>query len=464
VGGDQLHIGGDRAAAFRELVSDLNPRKVLLVGIDVAKASWFVLGCDLHGSVVIDGTKVPADRAGLGQLSGLLDQARVQVDAQLVVVGVEAAGHYHQTLAAHLADRGDLLLRLVNPAAVAAVRKTQLNRRRKTDWLDAAAICDLLVRGEGSLFLLGDDAATALRPLWNGRKDLVDARTRLRLQVLALVDCLWPGLTAHDTALGIRPVLRNLFTTKAGRILLDLLALGWSPQRLATHDTAKLKGLFARHGCQLKVTVAARILRRAGESLPPHPAATAGKPALLAALLATLETLDRQVTELEATMAALLPHTEGAKLTQIDGISTVVASGFVAFVGSARRWGDWSKVWRGAGLDPARCQSGPTDLNFSISREGSAWGRRAVLDLASAACRKPGRWRDAYQRRVNIDRKPPLVALTATGNSVGRTCFALMLTGADYHADHEATRRRRQHRCTSSPTQLVGAKVGGQAD
>jgi transposase len=142
----------------------------------------------------------------------------------------------------------------------------------------------------------------------------------------------------------------------------------------------------------------------------------------------------------------------------------VVASGFVAFVGSARRWADWSKVWRGAGLDPARSQSGPTDVNFSISREGSAWGRRAVLDLASAACRKPGRWRDVYQRRVKIDRKPPLVALTATGNSVGRTCFALMRTGADYDPDHEATRRRHRHPHTSPPTQLADAKVGGQAD
>jgi transposase len=436
---------------------------VLLIGIDVAKTSWFVLGCDLHGGVVIDGTKVTADRAGLGRLSGLLDQARARVGAQLVVVGVEAAGHYHQTLAAHLADHEDLLLRLINPAAVAAVRKTQLNRRRKTDWLDAAAICDLLVRGEGSPFLLGDDAASALRPLWNGRKDLVDARARLRLQVLALVDCLWPGLTGHDTALGVRPVLRNLFTTKAGRILLELLAQGWPPARIAAHDVAGLKALFTQHDCQLKVTVAARILKRAGESLPPHPAATAGKPALLAALLATLETLDRQVSELEATMAALLPQTEGAKLTQIDGIGTVVASGFVAFVGSARRWGDWSKVWRGAGLNPARCQSGPTDVNFSISREGSAWGRRAVLDLASAACRKLGRWHDASQRRVHVDRKPPLVALTATGNSVGRTCFALMLSGADYDPDHEATRWRRRHCRSRVPIQRDGRKAGGQA-
>lgn len=51
MGGDQLHIGGERAAAFRELVDDLDPRRVLLVGIDVAKASWFVLGCDLYGNV-----------------------------------------------------------------------------------------------------------------------------------------------------------------------------------------------------------------------------------------------------------------------------------------------------------------------------------------------------------------------------------------------------------------------------
>ena len=102
-------------------------------------------------------------------------------------------------------------------------------------------------------------------------------------------------------------------------------------------------------------------------------------------------------------------------------------------------------------------------MNFSISREGSAWGRRAVLDLASAACRKPGRWRDAYQRRVNIDRKPPLVALTATGNSVGRTCFALMLSGADYDPDHETRRRQCRHRRSRVPVQRDGRKAGGQA-
>jgi hypothetical protein len=97
------------------------------------------------------------------------------------VVGIEAAGHHHQTLTAHLLDRDELVVRLLNPAQVAAVRNQQGNRRRKTDWLDAAAICELLARGEGALVHLDGSAAAALRPLWSGRKDLVDTRSRLRV-------------------------------------------------------------------------------------------------------------------------------------------------------------------------------------------------------------------------------------------------------------------------------------------
>ena len=144
----------------------------------------------------------------------------------MVVVGIEAAGHHHQTLTGHLLDRRDLVVRLLNPARVAAVPKQQGNRRRKTDWLDAAATCELLARGEGSPVQLDDSAASALRPLWSGRKDLVDTRGRLRQQAGALVDCLWPGWTAKDTTAGVTPVLCDLFATKAGRVLLGLLAEG----------------------------------------------------------------------------------------------------------------------------------------------------------------------------------------------------------------------------------------------
>jgi Transposase len=223
-----VHIGGQRAGAFLELVRGIDPGRVLLVGVDVAKATWYVVAANLLGEVVVDGVRLPADRAGLAECERLIAAARSRLGAEVVVVGVEAAGHHHQTLVGHLSDRGELVVRLLNPAQVAAVRKQQGNRRRKTDWLDAAAVCELLARGEGSPVHADGSPAGALRPLWSGRKDLVDARGRLRQQAGALVDCLWPGFSATDKQAGVTPVLSSPFDTKAGRVVVGLLAEGWT--------------------------------------------------------------------------------------------------------------------------------------------------------------------------------------------------------------------------------------------
>lgn len=448
------HIGGQRAGVFLELVGGVDPRRVLLVGVDVAKATWFVVASTLVGEVVVDGVRLVADRAGLVGLERLIATTRAGLGAKVVVVGVEAAGHYHQTLVGHLGDRDGLVVRLLNPGQVAAVRKQQGNRRRKTAWLDAAAICELLARGEGSPVYLEDSPAGALRPLWSGRKDLVDARVRLRQQAGALVDCLWPGFSARDKGAGVTPVLSDLFGTKAGRVVAGLLAGGWTPARVAATPVAELRAIFATQGCRLSWSLAGRLTTRAGAALPAHPAAIVGKAATLSGLLGALATLDLQIAHLEAEMAPLLAATQGAKLTQIRGVATVAAAGLVAFVGHTGRWVEWSKVWRAAGLDPARSQSGARDVRYGISREGAAWGRRAILDLAASVCRQPGRFGDGYRARVK-DRKHPKVALAAVGNQVGRTCFALMITGEDYDPAYEA--KRAERRPPSQP------KVGGRA-
>jgi transposase len=449
-----VHIGGQRAEAFLELVRGIDPGRVLLVGVDVAKATWYVVAANLLGEVVVDGVRLPADRAGLAECERLIAATRSMLGAEVVVVGVEAAGHHHQTLVGHLSDRGELVVRLLNPAQVAAVRKQQGNRRRKTDWLDAAAVCELLARGEGSPVHADGSPAGALRPLWSGRKDLVDARGRLRQQAGALVDCLWPGFSATDKQAGVTPVLSSPFDTKAGRVVVGLLAEGWTPARIAATGPAELRQIFAARGCRLSRPLTGRLIARAAAALPAHLAATAGKPATLAALLGALDALQGQIARLEAEMAPLLAATQGAKLTQIRGVSTVTAAGLVAFVGHTQRWAEWSKVWRAAGLDPARSQSGSGDHSFGISREGSAWGRRAILDLAASVCRQPGRWGDGYRARL-LHRKHPKVALTAAGNQVGRTCFALMASGADYDPDHEL--RRTKQFTAKKP------KAGGQA-
>jgi transposase len=245
-------------------------------------------------------------------------------------------------------------------------------------------------------------------------------------------------------------VLCDLFKTKAGRVIAGLLAEGWTPARFTTAPTTRLQAIFAARGCRLTRPLASHLRARAAGALPAHPAATAGKAAALAGMLGVLDGIDAEVERLEARMVPLLAATEGAKLTQIRGVGVVTASGFVAFVGRTDRWAGWSKVWRAAGLDPARSQSGAKDARLGISREGSAWGRRALLDLAAAVCRQPGRWGDGFRARTTQGRKPAKVALVATGNSIGRTCFALMRSGADFDPAWETKRTR-------------SSKVGDQA-
>ena len=67
-----VHIGGQRAGGFLELVRGVDPKRVLLVGIDVAKATWFVVAANLLGVVVVDGVRLVADRAGLVELQRVL--------------------------------------------------------------------------------------------------------------------------------------------------------------------------------------------------------------------------------------------------------------------------------------------------------------------------------------------------------------------------------------------------------
>jgi hypothetical protein len=81
------HIGGQRAGAFLELVRGVDPKRVLLVGIDAAKATWFVVASNLLGEVVVDGVRLVADRAGLAELERMLGVASTRVDAAMVVVG-----------------------------------------------------------------------------------------------------------------------------------------------------------------------------------------------------------------------------------------------------------------------------------------------------------------------------------------------------------------------------------------
>lgn len=153
-----------------------------------------------------------------------------------MVVGVEVASHYHQALAAHLSKKSDIVLRLVNPAAVAAIRKSQLNRRRKTGLAGRCRNLRAVDLREGFTMparrhACGRDAAVVERT-----QDLVNARVALRLQALALADCLWPSLSSTSITLASALGRTYAGSTDSNNVPLHTLSPGESTMKPAPLD------------------------------------------------------------------------------------------------------------------------------------------------------------------------------------------------------------------------------------
>src|SRR2546425_11625607 len=136
------HIAGDVGQELLERIRGIPLECCLAASVDVAKPSWRLLVSNFLGQVVVGGTTIIADEPGYAELRGRLEDAARAAQAGFVRVGVEAAGHYHETLAGRLlADGYDLVCH--GPAAVKRARAEAGKARLKTDDLDAAAMCSL---------------------------------------------------------------------------------------------------------------------------------------------------------------------------------------------------------------------------------------------------------------------------------------------------------------------------------
>jgi transposase len=98
--------GGTAQAGYVARVRDLAPQHCLVVPVDVGKRTAMALVADHYGQIIGDPFEFGLTASGVEALSTAIDAAAKRVAAGSVRVGIEAAGHYHQALAATLRDKG----------------------------------------------------------------------------------------------------------------------------------------------------------------------------------------------------------------------------------------------------------------------------------------------------------------------------------------------------------------------
>jgi transposase len=246
-------VGGQLQRRFVEQVRDVERDRLLAVPIDVGKSSAAALVCDFWGELVGEPIEFSLNESGFATFRATVARAEAERDAVLVRVGLEQAGHYHQTLLARLeAEALDVVL--FNPAQVKENRAQDLLRSVKSDRRDLCAMAELLVRGKGRSPEHRSDALARQAALASHRRRKVKARSALKNQVLGTLDLVFPGLDG---------CFNDLLSTKVGRVV---LSEGLDPTRVRRLGADRLRSFCRTRGVILKRAKADQIVGAARDA------------------------------------------------------------------------------------------------------------------------------------------------------------------------------------------------------
>jgi len=407
------YIGGLQQGQFVERIRNAERERLLAAPIDVGKRTAAALVCDFWGEIVAPPFQFDLNETGFAKLRTQLARAEASRDVAFTRVGVEQAGHYHDTLVARLQDEG-LDVVVLSPSQVKDNRSQNLLRSVKTDALDLAAIAELMIRGLGRRPELEDGPVARQAVLVAHRRRKVKARSALKNQVLATWDLVFPGLDG---------CFSDILSTKIGKVL---LAEAITPSRVLHLGPERFRAFCSNRGVVVDRAKADQIVHAAREAFHlPNVRAQA--------LLEVLEVDARLMQQLDSTikaaddcLAEVLGDTPARVLTSIPHIGVVRASNYGGAVGDIGRFTGAAQVYRLSGLVPRLYESaGKRRGGLAISREGKVELREAILELGKGL-RLGHPDFGAYARQMKQRGKPGGVILCALGHRANRLAFAMM--------------------------------------
>jgi len=155
-----IHIQGRRAEAFRQITAGIPYDKILIAPLDIGKNVDWATFHTREGLLLHDPIEVPTLKDGYERYVDTLDYLVAQHQPQLVILGHESTGIYHESWARNLMSRyADHLEGRAAPRFIyhfVNSYQVKLNRIQitfsfdKTDLIDLGSIGDLLMRGLGS--------------------------------------------------------------------------------------------------------------------------------------------------------------------------------------------------------------------------------------------------------------------------------------------------------------------------
>lgn len=410
----RTHIRGERGQAFANMIRGIPLEQILCVSLDVHKYFHVVIIHNALGEIVTPTFEIDIFQIGYDQLCQAIDDAVARTDAQVILTGMEPSSHYFENLARHLRERPRPVT-LINSFAVKKNRDQHMMQYEKDDEIDAAAIGDLLRRGEGTPYNPLSGVYLQLQHLDRVRFSKVKIRTMLQNQIIGHLDRIFPGLVLiGDEA---RERYDPLFATDFWecQTMQHLVRVCPDPRALADMSPRELIDAFHTHGYAMGPVWATKIIAYAGKVLPPDAELIAVRCELLQHDLALLEAVNYHITQLESRLRELLNGTPYLVWTKLKGLSDTQVVSLAAAIGDPSNYAHAKKLFRRSGLVPGRDDSGTRQRQGKgkrVVKVGDVHLRRALMNAIATLILHQPVLREYYNKLKAS--KPAGVARVAT--------------------------------------------------
>jgi len=312
-------------------------------------------------------------------------------------VVMESSGIYWVSLYLALEDAG-FDVSLANARLVKAIPG------RKTDQSDSEWLAHLLRSGLIKASYVPEKRVRELRELTRLRVKMVNTRTAFRNRCHKV-------LNRVNIRLGSR--LSDIFG-KAGLEILEGLMEGKTIDEILEHTENKW---LKKRKDEIREVVKG-ILSQSDIFI-------------LKQCVDVVKQLDLKILEVDSRIASLVNKRDVKIVSTVPGMGSVSAAAITAEIGDAKRFENGKKIVSWAGLAPSVYQSAGKNFTGRITKQGSKWLRRIMVQAARAAVRT----RDSKLRRYYLclkARKGDKTAIVAVARKLLVIIHHLLVNGEEY--------------------------------
>lgn len=384
---------------------------MLYVGVDVGKRQHEAAMVSADGEQIGHSLTFPNSQAGVNRLLAWVDRQQ----ADQVVFGLEATGHYWLALYAALTAQGKEA-KVINPIQSDSLRNLYI-RVTKTDRQDAFLIAQVIRFGQFTETRMAAEPVLQLRELSRLRVELSESVGDLKRRLTGLLDRIFPEFERH-------------FSDPFGVTALQVLTAYQTPRDLAEVDLSELTQLLtAASRGRLGQDRAEALQEAARHSF----GVTHGLDAFtleMRLLIAQVDFISRQIDEIDDRIAELMQDHQ--LICSIPGVGPTLGAAILGELGDIRRFPDARHLRAYAGLDATVHQSGQFQGSQArISKRGSPYLRRALWFAASVARMHDPHWRTIYEQKV-AQGKAPTQAVTIVASRLCNVIFAVLSSEQPY--------------------------------